>query len=110
VFPTTLGTMVVTQGTDVILGGGGGSSNEGQKIAEAVNLVAQVHKSDCSLLHNTALKNVSGLQGCIDQVDSLIYFDAEAKELQQWDDQIQSVCTQLNQIMDTFAARSIQAA
>jgi len=50
------------------------------------------------------------LQGCIDQVDGLIYFDTDAKELQQWDNQIQSVCTQLNQIMDTFAARSIQAA
>ncbi len=46
------------------------------------------------------------MQGCIDQVDSLIYFDTDSKELQQWDNQIQSVCTQLNQIMDTFTART----
>jgi len=46
------------------------------------------------------------LQGCIDQVDSLIYFDTDSKELQQWDNQIQSVCTQLNQIMDTYTSRT----
>lgn len=49
------------------------------------------------------------LQGSIDQVDDLIYFDTKAKELQQWDNQIQAICSQVNQIMENCIAKNIEA-
>ena len=40
-------------------------------------------------------------------MDSLIYFDVESLELQQWDTQIHALCGQLNAVMDACAARGI---
>ncbi|KAK9810912.1 hypothetical protein WJX73_007661 [Symbiochloris irregularis] len=47
------------------------------------------------------------LQGSIDQVDGMIRFEAHSEELLHWDDQIQSICNQLNTILETSAARGI---
>ncbi|MCJ1422625.1 hypothetical protein MMC29_000505 [Sticta canariensis] len=47
-------------------------------------------------------------QGSIDQVEGMIRFDAHSEELLHWDDQIQSICTQLNGILDGCAARGIR--
>lgn len=51
--------------------------------------------------------NQSWLQGSIDQVEGIIRFDAHSEELLHWDDQIQSICNQLNGILDSCASRGI---
>eukprot|EP00877_Chromochloris_zofingiensis_P013874 jgi/Chrzof1/8740/Cz03g22180.t1 len=43
------------------------------------------------------------LQGSIDQVERLIDFDNKVEPLMQWDRQIQSVCQQVNDIIDVMA-------
>ena len=48
------------------------------------------------------------MQGSIDQVEELIFFDTK-EELQHWDDQIQAICTQVNNIVDTCASKGIEA-
>ena len=67
--------------------------------------------SEQEIVHITyAMLNGSFLwQGSIDQVDNLIYFDTNAKELQHWDNQIQAVCSQINQIMEHCVAKKIEA-
>ncbi len=47
------------------------------------------------------------LQGSIDQVESLIYFDDAVEPLMQWDRQIQSVCNKVNDIIDAMGAHGI---
>lgn len=46
-------------------------------------------------------------QGSIDQVDGLLHFDAEAAGLKQWDEQIASICDQLNGILESAAAKGM---
>lgn len=50
------------------------------------------------------------LQGCIDQVESLVYFNSESKVIQQWDTQIHAVCTQLGGILEDCIQRGITSA
>lgn len=69
----------------------------------ALNHISKLPCSSCqgqTLLH---------LQGSIDQVDGMIRFDAHSEELLHWDDQIQSICNQLNNILEGTVARNIQA-
>ena len=47
------------------------------------------------------------LQGSIDQVDGMIRFESHSEELLHWDDQIQSICNQLNGILESSASRGI---
>lgn len=47
------------------------------------------------------------VQGSIDQVDGLLHFETDAEGLKQWDEQIASVCTQLNNILDSAADRGL---
>ncbi|EIE27709.1 hypothetical protein COCSUDRAFT_45959 [Coccomyxa subellipsoidea C-169] len=47
------------------------------------------------------------LQGSIDQVDGLLHFDSDTEGLKQWDEQIASVCNQLNSILDSAADRGL---
>ncbi len=51
-----------------------------------------------------------GVQGSIDQVDGLLHFDAEAAGLKQWDEQIASICDQLNGILESAAAKGMPIA
>jgi CSN4/RPN5/eIF3a helix turn helix domain len=48
------------------------------------------------------------LQGSIDQVDALLRFDSSSEQLLQWDSQIQSMCNQLNGIIDRMADKGIK--
>ena len=47
-------------------------------------------------------------QGTIDQVDGLLRFHAGSEELLQWDEQIRSICGQLNGILDRAAAKGLK--
>ncbi|BDA48473.1 COP9 signalosome complex subunit 4 [Coccomyxa sp. Obi] len=47
------------------------------------------------------------LQGSIDQVDGLLHFETDTEGLKQWDEQIASVCNQLNSILDSAAERGL---
>ena len=45
------------------------------------------------------------VQATIDQVDGLLSFNAGSAPLLQWDEQIHSVCAQLNSITDDAISR-----
>jgi len=45
------------------------------------------------------------LQATIDQVDGLLSFNAGSEPMLQWDEQIHSVCAQLNTIIDDAMSR-----
>lgn len=63
----------------------------------------------CCLTHAVCLSHSQlRLQGLIDQVEGLIYFDVDSRELQQWDAQVHSLCSQLNNITDYAAAKAIE--
>ena len=47
-------------------------------------------------------------QGTIDQVDGLLRFHAGSEELLQWDEQIRSICGQLNGILDSASAKGLK--
>ena len=47
-------------------------------------------------------------QGTIDQVDGLLRFHAGSEELLQWDEQIRSICGQLNGILDRASAKGLK--
>jgi COP9 signalosome complex subunit 4 len=47
------------------------------------------------------------VQGSIDQVDGLLHFETDMEGLKQWDEQIASVCNQLNNILDSAADRGL---
>lgn len=47
------------------------------------------------------------MQGSIDQVAGLIHFDSGGERLLQWDAQIQSACSALNDILKGATARGL---
>ena len=47
------------------------------------------------------------MQATIDQVDGLMFFDGSSEQLLQWDFQIQSICNQLNVIVDNIISKDI---
>lgn len=49
------------------------------------------------------------LQGSIDQVASLVHFSDSEEPLVQWDSQIKSVCTRVNDIVEAFTEHAEQA-
>ncbi|KAF3787833.1 COP9 signalosome complex subunit 4 [Nymphaea thermarum] len=50
------------------------------------------------------------MRGSIDQVESVIHFEDDAEELQQWDQQIVGVCQALNDILDRMAKKGLNVA
>ena len=44
------------------------------------------------------------MQGHIDQIDSTVHFESR-QVLQTWDDQIQSLCFQVNSIIDKISSK-----
>ena len=51
----------------------------------------------------------SAMQATIDQVDGLLSFNAGSEPMLQWDEQIHSVCAQLNSIIDDATSRRVGA-
>ena len=47
------------------------------------------------------------MQGSIDQVDGLLCFDADVEGLKQWDEQIASICYQLNGLLESAADKGL---
>lgn len=47
------------------------------------------------------------MQGSIDQVDGLLCFDADVEGLKQWDEQIASICNQLNSVLESAAGKGL---
>ncbi|CAN6482222.1 unnamed protein product [Victoria cruziana] len=50
------------------------------------------------------------MRGSIDQVESVIHFEDDTEELQQWDQQIVGVCQALNDILDSMAKKGLNVA
>ncbi|EFJ33725.1 hypothetical protein SELMODRAFT_165253 [Selaginella moellendorffii] len=50
------------------------------------------------------------MRGSIDQVEAVIHFDNDIEELQQWDQQIVSVCQSLNDVLDSMMKKGIPVA
>lgn len=49
------------------------------------------------------------MMGSIDQVESIIHFEDDTEELQQWDQQIVGLCQALNDILDSMSSKGISS-
>ncbi|KAK6939438.1 Proteasome component (PCI) domain [Dillenia turbinata] len=47
------------------------------------------------------------MRGSIDQVEAVIHFEDDTEELQQWDQQIVSLCQALNDVLDSMAKKGL---
>ena len=65
-----------------------------------------------AFLISTLLSEIHSLlvQGCIDQVEGLLYFNSDSQAIEEWDSRISTVCTQLGTILDHCAAQGMTVA